>query len=126
MTVAYIDRVICRAKNVSEITVALLVILHMLVMIMIAYHGKYRAFYQTITYGPDAVARHDFSLTSVPEKKEWTLLAMADPQVAVGDTCDFERYIMPPLMEIRLSHCRKAAVCSETNTTNAASSTYRI
>ena len=57
------------------------------------------AFYQTITYGPDAVARHDFSLTSVPEKKEWTLLAMADPQVAVGDTCDFERYIMPPLME---------------------------
>lgn len=57
-------------------------------------------FYKVLDFSVDAKIQRDFNLLSAPKKTEWTLMAVADPQIGNDqDISDFSEYILSDFSE---------------------------
>ncbi|MDE7115049.1 MAG: calcineurin-like phosphoesterase family protein [Muribaculaceae bacterium] len=57
-------------------------------------------FYKVLDFSVDAKIQRDFNLLSAPKKTEWTLMAVADPQIGNDqDVSDFSEYILSDFSE---------------------------
>ncbi len=57
-------------------------------------------FYKVLNFSVDAKIQRDFNLLSAPKKTEWTLMAVADPQIGNDqDISDFSEYILSDFSE---------------------------
>ena len=57
-------------------------------------------FYKVLDFSVDAKIQRDFNLLSAPKKTEWTLMAVADPQIGNDqDRSDFSEYILSDFSE---------------------------
>ncbi len=57
-------------------------------------------FYKVLDFSVDAKIQRDFNLKSSPKKTEWTLMAIADPQIGNDqDVSDFSNIILPDFSE---------------------------
>lgn len=57
-------------------------------------------FYKVLDFSVDAKIQRDFNLLSAPKKTEWTLMAVADPQISNDqDISDFSEYILSDFSE---------------------------
>lgn len=61
-------------------------------------------FYKVLDFSVDAKIQRDFNLLSAPKKTEWTLMAVADPQIGNDqDISDFSEYILSDFSEFTQS-----------------------
>lgn len=61
-------------------------------------------FYKVLDFSVDAKIQRDFNLTSCPKKTDWTLMAIADPQIGNDqDISDFSSDILPDFKEFSAS-----------------------
>ena len=57
-------------------------------------------FYKVLDFSVDAKIQRDFNLLSAPKKTEWTLMAVADPQIGNDqDISDFSEYVLSDFSE---------------------------